>query len=276
MNTKMGNDTETGNQNGTGPHPTEGSPITVDHIRDLLVELEWFYTRDWPNIASDRKVAQALSRRSTRAALYAEDIRTDILIRIQGTNIGTVPAPDATPIAAPSQPTQELLIPTTEPPEQDDPPSVTTIPLSVDRVEIFDFGTPHEHEHPLYKDHNVMHFCAAFYHEEEFIFARAHLQLLLTPAGILNWLAGARSVPIDRNFLPLPYLPEGELFNILGRGITQLIYANQTELKLRMKQGHRFPLDYKLTAMVIPTTPEPSGHITVRQPERQRPLWVKA
>lgn len=271
----MKNNTDTGINNGTDVTRTEGSPITLEHIRDLLAELEWFYTRDWPNIASDRKVAQALVRRSTRAALYSEDIRTDILNGIQATNIRNIPVPDATPIAGPSHPPQDLLIPKTEPPEHDDPPRITTIPLSVDRVELFDFGTPHEHEHPLYKEHNVMHFCAAFYHEEEFIFARAHLQLLLTPAGILNWLAGARSVPIDRNFLPLPYLPGGELFNILGRGITQLIYANQTELKMRMKQGHRFPMDYKLTGMVIPTTSESGDHITVNQAERQRPLWVK-
>src|SRR5215831_9211850 len=73
------------------------------------------------------------------------------------------------------------------------------------------------------------------------LFLRAYLQLLLTPAGLLNWLAGARSIPVDRSYQPLPYLPGCELFATLGQGITQLIYAHQTELKTKIKQGHRFP-----------------------------------
>jgi hypothetical protein len=50
----------------------------------------------------------------------------------------------------------------------------------------------------------------------------------------------------------LPFLPGGELFATLGQGITQLIYAHQTELKTKIKQGHRFPADYKLSSMIIP------------------------
>jgi hypothetical protein len=255
-------------------HPTTaGSPITIDHVRDLLAELEWFYTRDWHNIIKDPKVAQAVLRRSTRAALCCEDIRTDILQALRQPT-----APDE-PLGRDSRPpvaeaSVDVLTSPLAPSEEDEPPRVTTIPISVDRVELFDFGTPHEHEHPLYKEHNVMHFCAAFYHEDEFIFARAHLQLLLTPTGALNWLAGSRSVPIDRNYLPLPYVPGGELFNMLGLGITQLIYTHQTELKMRMKQGYRFPADYKLTGMVIPGNFEPGMAPTPKTSERQKPAWI--
>jgi hypothetical protein len=119
-----------------------------------------------------------------------------------------------------------------------------------------------------------MHFCAAFYHQDEFIFARAHLQLLLTPTGTLNWLAGSRSVPIDRNYLPLPYVPGGELFHLLGLGITQLIYTNQTELKMRMRQGQRLPADYKLVGMVLKNQVDTGPGLPIVQGERQKPLWI--
>ena len=106
------------------------------------------------------------------------------------------------------------------------------------------------------------------------LFLRAYLQLLLTPAGLLNWLAGARSIPVDRSYQPLPYLPGCELFATLGQGITQLIYAHQTELKTKIKQGHRFPADYKLNGMVMPCTFESGQHPTPNTSARQQPAWI--
>ncbi len=254
----------------------EPSPITIDHVRDLADELAWFYTRDWRNIVTNPQIAQALIRRSTRAALYAEDILSDL----EHSQRPSLPHPNHSshligePIPTRSLPTQSPLD-DPSPQDEEDPPCVTSIPVSVDRVELYEFGTPHQHEHPLYKEHSLMHFCAAFYHQDEFIFARAHLQLLLTPTGTLNWLAGSRSVPIDKNYLPLPYVPGGELFHLLGLGITQLIYTNQTELKTRMKQGQRLPADYKLVGMVLKNQFDTGPGVPTVQGERHKPLWIK-
>ncbi len=254
----------------------DSPPITIDHVRDLADELTWFYTRDWRIIVPNSQIAQALIRRSTRAALYTEDILADLT---HGHRSALTQPNDASqviqdPIPKTSVPTQPHLHNNSHE-EEEEPPCVTSIPVSVDRVELYEFGTPHEHEHPLYKEHTLMHFCAAFYHEDEFIFARAHLQLLLTPTGALNWLAGSRSVPIDRNYLPLPYVPGGELFHLLGLGITQLIYTNQTELKMRMKQGQRLPADYKLVGMVLKNQVEAGPGLPTVHGERQKPSWIK-
>jgi hypothetical protein len=254
----------------------ETRAITLDDVRELLDELAWFYTRDWRNIVKDPTIATALIRRSTRAALYAEDIHTDL---IQG--LAPVQDPDDIPLqpvaTTPDSPSMNgTTYSLSFQPEAEDPPRVTSIPISVDRVELFDMGVPHPHEHPLYKDHVVMGFCAAFYHEDEFIFARAHLQLLLTPTGTLNWLAGSRSVPIDKNFLPLPYVPGGELFHLLGLGISQLIYTNQTDLKMRMKQGQRLPTDYKLVGMVFKNELDTSPSQTPSRHETTKPTWLNS
>ena len=252
----------------------EPQPLSLSDLQELLDELAWFYTRDWRNIVKDPTIAKSLIRRSTRAALYAEDMYTDSQ---QGLTPPTPqqdllpPRPDQSPDSSVPPPS---TIHKTFQLEEDDPPCVTSIPVSIDRVELYEFSTPHPHEHPLYTDHTVMHFCAAFYHEDEFIFARAHLQLLLTPTGTLNWLAGSRSVPVDKNYLPLPYIPGGELFHLLGLGITQLIYTNQTDLKLRMKQGHRLPADYKLVGMVLQGDFDTNP--TTSHGERQTPRWAKS
>jgi len=245
-----------------------------DDFRTLLNELAWFYTRDWRNIVKNPLVAKALIRRSTRAALYAEDIYADS----QQQKTPQIPIQDLLSPPQDQAPSQTDTNPSSihhnSQFEEDDPPCLTHIPVSIDRVELYDFSTPHHHEHPLYANHTVMHFCAAFYHEDEFIFARAHLQLLLTPTGSLNWLAGSRSVPVDKNYLPLPYIPGGELFHLLGLGITQLIYTNQTDLKLRMKQGHRLPPDHKLVGMVLQGDFDTNP--TTSHGERQTPLWAKS
>jgi hypothetical protein len=247
----------------------------VHDVRILLDELQWYLSRDWQQILRDPAIAKALIRRSTKAALFSEDIQANLVHHLRAVQPDETAAPLRNGSATPhrEQLIRLLETPTTSLDEPEDPPRVTQIPVSVDRVELYDFGRPHEHEHPLYQDHNVVTFCAAFYHEGEFIFARAHLQLLLTPAGLLNWLAGARSIPVDRSYQPLPYLPGGEMFAKLGQGITQLIYAHQTELKTKIKQGHRFPADYKLGSMIIPGTcdgrlPPPNTGA------RQQPAWI--
>jgi hypothetical protein len=71
----------------------------------------------------------------------------------------------------------------------------------------------------------------------------------------------------------LPFLPGGELFATLGQGITQLIYAHQTELKTKIKQGHRFPADYKLGSMIIPGTCD-GGYPPPITGARQQPAWI--
>jgi hypothetical protein len=245
-------------------HPPDHTPPQIDalihDLRTLMDELQWFLSRDWQQIVRDPAIANPLIRRSTKAALLSEDLQANLIQHLKSRAHETASPHRNGSDASESRATHPdslihlLETPTASPDEPEDLPRVTTIPVSVDRVELYDFGQPHEHEHPLYQDHNVVTFCAAFYHEDEFIFARAHLQLLLTPAGLLNWLAGARSIPVDRSYQPLPYLPGGELFATLGQGITQLIYAHQTELKMKIKQGHRFPADYKLSGMVMPGT----------------------
>ena len=249
----------------------------VHDVRILLDELHWYLSRDWQQIIRDPAIAKALIRRSTKAALLGEDIQTNFMHHLRSVQTDETAAPQRNGSEATAQHPQQLIrlleTPTASPDEPEDPPRVTQIPVSVDRVELYDFGRPHEHEHPLYQDHNVVTFCAAFYHEEEFIFARAHLQLLLTPAGLLNWLAGARSIPVDRSYQPLPYLPGGEMFATLGQGITQLIYAHQTELKTKIKQGHRFPADYKLSSMIIPGSFD-GGLPPPITGARQPPAWI--
>lgn len=248
----------------------------VHDVRILLDELQWYLSRDWQQILRDPAIAKALIRRSTKAALLSEDIRANIIHYLKYVCANEANGSDTSEHGAahPDSLIHLLETPIASPDEPEDPPRVTRIPVSVDRVELYDFGRPHEHEHPLYQDHNVVTFCAAFYHEDEFIFARAHLQLLLTPASLLNWLAGARSVPVDRSYQPLPYLPGGEMFATLSQGITQLIYAHQTELKTKIKQGHRFPADYKLSGMVIPGTFEAAQHAPVNTSARQQPAWI--
>ncbi len=247
----------------------------VHDVRILLDELQWYLSRDWHQILRDPAIAKALIRRSTKAALVSEDIRANLIHYIKYICANEANGSDTSEhgAARPDSLIHLLETPTASPDEPEDPPRVTRIPVSIDRVELYDFGRPHEHEHPLYQDHNVVTFCAAFCHEDEFIFARAHLQLLLTPAGLLNWLAGARSIPVDRSYQPLPYLPGGEMFATLGQGITQLIYAHQTELKMKIKQGHRFPADYKLSGMVMPGTFD-GGHAPVSSSARQQPAWI--
>jgi hypothetical protein len=252
----------------------------VHDVRSLLDQLGWFVTRDWQHILRDQDIAKALIRRSTKAALVSEDIQANLLQYLTHAHPnGTITSNGNAHSPVEQSPAYPDLIhlletPAASPDEPEDPPRVTKIPVSVDRVELYDFGRPHEHEHPLYQDHSVVMFCAAFYHEEEFIFARAHLQLLLTPAGLLNWLAGVRSIPVDRSYQPLPYLPGGEMFATLGLGITQLIYAHQTELKTKITQGHRFPADYKLSGMVMPGTFESGQHHTPSTTARQQPAWI--
>lgn len=269
--------------------PSSGAPSeTPPHLdalahdlRTLLDELHWFFSRDWQQIARDPNIAKTLIRRSTKAVLLSEDIQADLLQHLRPTIHDTAGANgNGSESSHPGfpRPHHETLVqlletPASSPDEPEDPPRVTQIPVSVDRVELFDFGRPHEHEHPLYQDHNVVTFCGAFYHEEEFIFARAHLQLLLTPVGLLNWLAAARSFPIDRSYQPLPYMPGGDMFAKLGQGITQLILVHQTELKMKIRQGHRFPSDYKISGMIIP------GILDVWLPPptsgaRQQPAWI--
>jgi hypothetical protein len=266
--------------------PAETSPhldALAHDLRTLLDELHWFLSRDWQQIIRDPNIAKALVRRSTKAALLSEDIQADLIQHIRHANTPDTSNSNGTGSGSSDQgfhhPHPETLVHLlktsgSSPDEPEDPPQVTHIPVSVDRVELFDFGRPHEHEHPFYQEHNVVTFCAAFYHEEEFIFARAHLQLLLTPAGLLNWLAAARSVPIDRSYQPLPYLPGGEMFATLGQGITQLIYAHQTELKMKIKQGHRFPADFKLSGMVMPGTFDAGQHPAPSTSARQQPAWI--
>jgi hypothetical protein len=237
-------------------------------LRSLLHELDWFVTRDWQHIAQDPLIQKALIQRATRAALLAEDIRTDVAH-------GSTCQLNDYHTATPGTEIQHYLLPVTDGLTTTDPPHVVEIPVSVDRVILYDFGTPKEHEHPLYTHHYIVNFCAAFYHEEDFIFARAHLQLLLTPANILNWLAGPRSGPVDQNHLPLLYLPDGNLFRLLGLGITQLIYQNQTELMMKMKQGRRFAPDFKISGLVIPGSLD--GHGPAPHPktaDRQQPAWI--
>ena len=255
----------------SSPDPTPPSTSPPHHIWEdlhaLLHELDWFVTRDWQYIVRDPHVATVLIRQATRAALLAEDIRTDIshttATHTHGQTNETL-----------RETIRHYLSPSTEPQRRDDdPPHITEIPITVDRVILYEFGHPKEHEHPLYVNHHIVSFCAAFYHEDEFIFARAHLQLLLTPAHILNWLAGSRSVPVDQNHFPLTYVPDGNLFHLLGMGITQLIYLNQTELMMKMKQGLRFPADYKLNGPVMPAglnMPQP----VLKSGDRQQPAWV--
>jgi hypothetical protein len=247
----------------------------VHDVRILLDELQWYLSRDWHQILRDPGIAKALIRRSTKAALLSEDIQANLIQNLKSVRTNETPVSNGNGAHAahPDSLIHLLESPSASHDEPEDPPRVTPIPVSVDRVELYDFGRPHEHEHPLYQDHNVVTFCAAFYHEDEFIFARAHLQLLLTPAGLLNWLAGARSIPVDRSYQPLPYLPGGELFATLGQGITQLIYAHQPELKMKIKQGHRFPADYKLSGMVMPGTFD-GGHAPVSTSARQQPAWI--
>jgi hypothetical protein len=247
----------------------------VHDVRSLLDELRWYVSRDWQQILRDPAIAKALIRRSTKAALFSEDIQANLIHHLRAVPTGETAAPQRNGSATPhrEQLIRLLETPTASLDEPEDPPRVTQIPVSVDRVELYDFGRPHEHEHPLYQDHNVVTFCAAFYHEDEFIFARGHLQLLLTPAGLLNWLAGARSIPVDRSYQPLPSLPGGEMFATLGQGITQLIYAHQTELKTKIKQGHRFPADYKLGSMIIPGTCD-GGYPPPITGARQQPAWI--
>ncbi|MBU6482856.1 MAG: hypothetical protein KGS09_20230 [Nitrospirae bacterium] len=253
----------------------------VHDMRVLLDELQWFIGRDWQQIVRDPSITKALIRRSTKAALLSEDIQTHLIqyLKFVRPNETAISNGDGSESSEPQAAHSDSLIqvletPAASPDEPEDPPRVTEIPVSVDRVELYEFGRPHEHEHPLYQDHNVVTFCAAFYHEDEFIFARAHLQLLLTPAGLLNWLAGARSIPVDRSYQPLPYTPGGEMFATLGQGITQLIYAHQTELKMKIKQGHRFPADYKLNGMVMPGTFESAQQAPVNTSARQQPAWI--
>jgi hypothetical protein len=265
------------------PSPADGSQLDgfVRDVRSLLDELQWFFSRDWQQMLPDPAIANVLIRRSTKAALLSEDIQSNLIHYLNDSRMHESATPhqngsnDAEFRAAQPDSLIHLLeTPTASPDEPEDPPRVTQIPVSVDRVELYDFGRPHEHEHPLYQDHNVVTFCAAFYHEDEFIFARAHLQLLLTSAGLLNWLAGARSIPVDRSYQPLPYLPGGEMFATLGQGITQLIYAHQTELKMKIKQGNRFPADYKLSSMVMPGTFDSGQHPTPSTSARQQPAWI--
>jgi hypothetical protein len=248
----------------------------VHDVRIVLDELQWDLSRDWQQILRDPAIAKALIRRSTKAALLSEDIRDNLIHYLKYVCANETNGLDTSERGAahPDSLIHLLETPITSPDEPEDPPRVTQIPVSVDRVELYDFGRPHEHEHPLYQDHNVVTFCAAFYHEDEFIFARAHLQLLLTPASLLNWLAGAQSVPVDRSYQPLPYLPGGEMFATLSQGITQLIYAHQTELKMKIKQGHRFPADYKLSGMVMPGTFDCGQHPTPSTSARQQPAWI--
>ena len=263
----------------SSPGATEEAPTQmhslVHELRVLLDELQWFLSRDWQQIIRDPALAKALIRRSTKAALFSEDIQANLIHHLRAVPTGETAAPQRNGSATPhrEQLIRLLETPTASLDEPEDPPRVTQIPVSVDRVELYDFGRPHEHEHPLYQDHNVVTFCAAFYHEDEFIFARGHLQLLLTPAGLLNWLAGARSIPVDRSYQPLPSLPGGEMFATLGQGITQLIYAHQTELKTKIKQGHRFPADYKLGSMIIPGTCD-GGYPPPITGARQQPAWI--
>jgi hypothetical protein len=248
----------------------------VHDVRILLGELQWYLSRDWQQILRDAAIAKALIRRSTKAALLSVEIRANLIHYLEYICANEANGSDTSEHGAahPDSLIHLLETPTASPDEPEDPPRVTRIPVSVDRVELYDFGRPHEHEHPLYQDHNVVTFCAAFYHEDEFIFARAHLQLLLTPSGLLNWLAGARSIPVDRSYQPLPYTPGGELFATLGQGITQLITAHQTELKMKIKQGHRFPVDFKLNGMVMPGTFDGGQHAPVNTGARQQPAWI--
>lgn len=272
--------------NGASPTPpAHDGPLfhnlesLVEDLRTLRDELYWFTSRDWTHIVRDPQVATALIRRATRAALVSEDIEGEVIQCIRQTHPSNPSMPLAiqrhdTPPDSRSEGLLTILSATApDNPDPDDPPCVTQIPVSVDRVELYDFGRPCEHEHPLYCDHFVVSFCAAFYHQDEFIFARAHLQLLLTPTGILNWLAGVRSIPVDRGYQPLPYIPGGALFAKLGLGITQLIYAHQTELKMKLKQEHRFPADFKLSGMVIPGTVDNNGPLPLTG-ERQKPAWI--
>ena len=262
------------------PAPSPANEFVHD-VRSLLDELQWFFSRDWQQMLADPAIAKALIRRSTKAALLSEDIQANLIHYLKDARKHETASPprngseaDEYRTAHPDSLIHLLETPTASPDEPEDPPRVTRIPVSVDRVELYDFGRPHEHEHPLYQDHNVVTFCAAFYHEDEFIFARAHLQLLLTPAGLLNWLAGARSIPVDRSYQPLPYLPGGEMFATLGQGITQLIYAHQIELKMKIKQGHRFPADFKLSGMVMPGTFDGGQHPAPSTSARQQPAWI--
>ncbi len=249
--------------------PTAPTPAQVwADLQALLQELDWFVTRDWQQIIADPNVGKALIRRATGAALLAEDIRTDIA---QATGRETNDPSAITDVRRYLLPHSSAFA------EPNDPPHITEIPVSVDRVTLYEFGVPKEHEHPLYTNHHIANFCAAFYHEEEFVFARAHLQLLLTPTNILNWLAGPRSNPVDQNHMPLPYMPDGNLFHVLGMGITQLIYLNQTELMMKMKQGRRFAPEYKLTGMVMPGILEGHGPVpAIKASERQQPAWINA
>ncbi len=262
------------------PSPIQEVPVTIsppphlppiqlwEDLRSLLAELDWFVTRDWTQIVAKADVAKAIIKRATRAALMAEDIRTDLFHSLP-------PHPPSETNPAEPNPIRDFLESSFhDPTPVEDIPQVTAIPVSVDQVILYEFGQPKEHEHPLYVHHHVVNFCAAFYHEDQFIFARAHLQLLLTPSNHLNWLAGVRSVAVDQTNNPLPYVPDGTLFHTLGTGITQLIYLHQTELIMKIKQGKRFSHEYKLSGAVMPAGMTMMQTVGSPTTERQQPSWI--
>ncbi|MDI3467812.1 MAG: hypothetical protein OJF50_006633 [Nitrospira sp.] len=251
--------------------PTQTPPAHLwTDLRQMLTELEWFVTRDWTHIVSSPTIATAIIQRATRAALMAEDIRTDLIHSQPATMCPATGGQNSDHLRAYLAPTVTDRDPAAVTPQ------VTAIPVSVDQVTLYEFGQPKEHEHPLYVHHHVVNFCAAFYHEDQFIFARAHLQLLLTPTNHLNWLAGVRSAAVDQTHNPLPYVPDGTLFHTLGVGITQLICLHQTELIMKMKQGARFSQDYKLTGSVLPAGMAMTQATLPPTVERQRPEWLNA
>ncbi len=237
-------------------------------LQQLLTELDWFITRDWSQIVSNPLIAKAIIRRATGAALLAEDIRTDLIHTDQSSQ-------NKAPSHIEQTSLRDFLSTTLNGHDPSDTaPQVTAIPMSVDQVILYEFGQPKEHEHPLYVHHHVVNFCAAFYHEDEFVFARAHLQLLLTPTNQLNWLAGPRSIAVDQSHNPLPYTPDGTLFRALGAGITQLIYLHQTELMMKIKQGKRFESTYKLSGSVMPPGMAIAQQAIPATATRQQPAWL--
>jgi hypothetical protein len=145
--------------------------------------------------------------------------------------------------------------------------------LSVDQVELYEFGKPRVSEHPLYNEFMIVPFCASFYHEGEFVFSRSHLLLLLDPHGHLNWVAGPLATQIESSTSPLSHATPGALFSTLGRGITQIIAQHQPDLTTRMKQCERFPTHYRLLGAVLDDAPMqgmPPRHHEKKEPTR----WI--
>src|SRR5512146_175379 len=115
----------------------------VHDVRILLDELHWYLSRDWQQIIRDPAIAKALIRRSTKAALLGEDIQTNFMHHLRSVQTDETAAPQRNGSEAKAQHPQQLIrlleTPTASPDEPEYPPRVTQIPVSGDRVELYDF-----------------------------------------------------------------------------------------------------------------------------------------